>query len=156
MLGQLSVLGTIYPVTHAELHVPALYGTRLMYLRVSTEHDGGFGIWEVDLSRLEGLNELDGKRIHIRWEGDAFEDDTLGTDTTGVEDTTDLNYLQADGENYGYREVLVDFTRLQSHQYRVEARFVLMSEDEDPANDVSAMAELLVEVDEQDPFASSR
>lgn len=156
MLGEMTVLGRIHAITEAELHVPAVYETRLLYLCVAAEPSGGFGIWEVDLTRLRDLDELNGKRLHIRWTGEAFEDDTLGTDNTGVDDVTDLNYLQVEGRGYGYREVQVDFTRIQGRHYRVEAHLVLMTDGEKPADDFTATAEFTVDADEHDPFAGSR
>lgn len=155
MLGRMTVLEKTYPITNAKLHLPREEETRLMYLYVEAAGHGGFRIWRFDLTRLEGPDGLDGQRLHTRWPGEAFQDDTLGTDTTGVEDVTDLNYMQVDGENYFYTNIQVDFTRVESRQYHVEACLQVRTE-EDFGNDVTATADLVVTADENNPWADTR
>ena len=103
-------------------------------IRLVAEFVGGgfFGFCDVELPLLKSIPELAEQRIHIEWEADAFEDDTLGTDWIGADDTTDLNclYLSRD-RYYKYGEIIIDFLGFVNNrcQIQVEAYLAHLSDD---------------------------
>ena len=143
-----------------QLHIPAAGGARVMYLLADSDSDiGGFALWDIELACLENLDDLYGKRIHIKPNGEAYPDDTLGTDILGA--MTDGNYWSTRSDHlddYSYGDILVDFKRIKGRQYHVHVELTLTDSDEDPEDlspedfDVHASADFTVTVDEENPM----
>jgi hypothetical protein len=148
-----------YPVSEVELHLPLDAGVRMMYLGVVTDSEaGGFGLWDVELAMLEDIDGLDGGRIHVKPDGECYDDDTLGTDMVGAYETSDLNYWGAKGKSYCYGEILVDFKRIEGRKYTVHFECTL-TDSENDSDDLlpedyqyKGSADFTVEVDEKDPY----
>ena len=105
MQNTITLNGKSYPTENVELHLPVVDETRLLYMAVESETEaGGFGLWEIELALLDNIEDMDGKRIHVRPDGETYDDDSLGTDIIGADMFTDLNYWSAsdDGYCYGY------------------------------------------------------
>ena len=161
MNSTVTLHGASYPVTEAELHLPVVDDMRLIYMMVTSDSvAGGFALWEIELALLEKIDDLDGKRIHVRPNGETYDDDTLGTDIIGSDSFTDLNYWNTHGQaipGYCYGDILVDFKRIEGRTYRVRAEMTLTESDEDPEDlssedyNVTGSADFVVTVDEQNP-----
>ena len=152
-----------YSIEEAELHLPLVDDILLMYIMVQCESkEGGFAIWEIELALLEKFDDLDGKRIHVKPNGETYDDDTLGTDIIGADTLTDLNYWQGPGDkDYCYGDIKVDFERITGSTYRVRVECSLTDSDEDPvalpseAFDVIGKAEFTVIIDQKNPYGES-
>jgi hypothetical protein len=158
MIGTLKLGDAVYAVRSVEMHVPEEGETRWLYLLVAAEPDEGFALWGLELPLLNSLEALHGQRLHVRWGGDAFDDDTLGTDIIGVESTTDLNYWHGSQGSYAFAEVQVDFERVAEHRFRCCVSLLLTDPDADQeagcvpqVPPVRATGEFTAEVDEIDP-----
>lgn len=159
MWGTLTIGGKTYPVLRAELHVPVTEDGRYMHLfvRGGPRRDmEGFALYDVGLPLLKSVDDLDGQRIHVRPDRDTYEDDSLGTDIISM---TELNYWQADGRNYAYGEIQVDFARIRERQYRCRFWCTLVgSENADHERTPGASvqvgaADFVVTADERDPWS---
>ena len=60
---------------------------------------------------------------------------TLDTNVIGIKDTTDLNYVRAGDEAYGYDEIQIDFERVGENVFRCRLRGTLITEEDDEASD---------------------
>jgi len=142
-------------IRSAELHLPACDGFRRMYLLVTAEPRTEFALWDVDLLLLADINDLDGKRIHVRGDGETFEDDTLGTDILPLNDGTGWYSTQGD---YLFSELQMDFKRLEGCTYRCKVQCLLTDADEEAEKPgwglggIPAYAEFVVDVDEANPM----
>ena len=147
-----------YPIESSELHIVKCDNIFRMYLGVANKKIGGFGFWEVELKSLKLIDELDGKRIHVKPNGELYNDDTLGTNMLGAYEDSDLNYWGGDAGFYYYGEILIDFKRLQDLTYRVHIELTLTDSDEEPEDlkpedfNIKAHAGLEVVLDEKLPF----
>ena len=146
-------------INKAELHLPMDAGGRMMYLGVSVEPERlGFGLWEVELVCVEAIDDLDGKRIHAKADGESYDDDTAGADMLGAYSTSDLNYLSYQGNTFCYGDILVDFKKIQGRKYQIHIELALTDSDEDPedlppeAYNHQLTADYTVEVDEKNPY----
>ena len=151
--------GVSYAISECELHFPLDAGSRMMYLGVCTDSDiGGFGLWEVEVPLLKSLDELDGQRIHVKPDGECYDDDTMGADMIGAYATSDLNYWGGANQSWCYGEILVDFKCLEGRKYRVYFECTLTDSDDDPEDLTPAdykyrgSADFTVEVDENNPY----
>ena len=132
----------------------------MMYLGVSAEQPDrlGFGLWEVELVCVEAVDDLDGKHIHAKADGESYDDDTAGADMLGAYSTSDLNYLSLRGQTYLFGDVLVDFKKVEGRQYQVHIELSLTDSDEEPedlqqeAFNHHLIADFAVEVDEKNPY----
>lgn len=158
MQNTITLNGKSYPTENVELHLPVVDETRLLYMAVESETEaGGFGLWEIELALLDDIDDLDCKRIHVRPDGETYDDDTLGTDIIGADMFTDLNYWSAGDDGYCYGDILVDFKRIEGRTYHVHVECALTDSDEDP-EDLSpedfqhtGSADFIVTVDEENP-----
>jgi len=149
-----------YSIEKAELHLPLVDDIRIMYMMIQCgSNEGGFAIWEIELGLLEKIDDLDGKRIHVKPNGETYDDDTLGTDIIGADILTDLNYWQGPGdEDYCYGDIKVDFERINGSTYRVRVECSLTDSDDNPdelpseAFKIIGKAEFTVTVDEKNPM----
>ena len=148
-----------YSIEEVELRLPLIDDVRLLFLSVTSATEaGGFGLWEVEVRELDGVDELDGKRIHIKPNGECYDDDTLGSDMIGACETSELNYWRAYRQSYIYGDILVDFMHVEGRKYRVHFECTLTDSDKDPEDltpdDYSARgsADFVVEVDEKNPY----
>ena len=159
MENSLILNGKRYAVSRVELHLPPDEDIRMMYMSVETETEAGFfALWNYELALLEDINDLDGKRIHVKPNGETYDDDTLGTDIIGADNSTDVNYWSTKDTPYCYGDILVDFRRIKDRTYRVHVEIALTDSDEDPEDlspedyNIAGNAEFTVEVDEKDPW----
>ena len=153
--------GRRYSVKRAELHFPLMDETRYIFLCVYLEPKGGFAAWYIEVPLLAGLDALDGPRIHIRADGFAYPDDTLGTDCIGADNWTDMNYWSIEDATYNWGELQLDFRRLDEGRFRVIVSARLSdgpewddsTAEEFPLDEfrIAARAELIVVPDEVDP-----
>ena len=177
-MNTLTVNRNTLPVVEAELHLPYTHGARLMYLRVSAVDDReGFELTlgEIELPLLKDIQSLDGQRLHVRLDGEAYHDDTLGTDVIGMMNN-DLSEWSCGMEGVSDGELKIDFHHLEGDMYRCVAEFawqyeeddeppeeeeIVFEDEEEDANDreseepedVIGSADFLVRVDEIDPHA---
>ena len=153
----LKVFNDSYSITKAELHLPVIDDARMFYMGVYAKN-GGFHLWEFEVTGLEKVDDLDGKRLHVHSNGEAFDDDSLGTDIIGAFDTTDLNYVSVQDSAYCYGEIHVDFARIDGLTYRCHVELKLTESDEDPEDltpedcNIECTADFTVLVDEKNPF----
>lgn len=163
MIGTLTVGDREYCLAEAELHMPLLGENRWMYLVVAAA-DGrvGFGLWDVEFTALTRLEELDGKRMHVRRDTSAYDDDTLGTDIAAMYETTDINYLSTEEGAFDFEEIQLDFEYREPPQCRCRFRAVLTADTKQDPNKESkeacgviACAEFTVRLDENDPSAET-
>ena len=158
MQGTVTLLCENYPISRTKLHLPLVDDMRMMYMMVETDTEaGGFALWEIELALLENIYDLDGKRIHVKPDGQTYDDDTLGTDIIGADNFTDLNYWSTEEDGYCYGDILVDFTRLEGRKYKVHVEISLTESDEDPEDlspedyNINGSADFIVTVDEENP-----
>jgi hypothetical protein len=163
MKGTLSIAGDVYAVVKAELHLPVLDYRRYMYLSVWGERGNegaGFDLWNVELALLESFDELDGKRIHVRPDGESYEDDTLGCDIIGMDD--ERSFWQTTGRQvYAYGDIRIHFQRLDGDQYRchVDCTLAEVGPNEERRTrefPITGSADFAVTADEIDPDADLR
>jgi len=162
MHGSVTLEDTTSAIMNAELHLPVVDEIRMMYMSVGTDPiAGGFRLREIELALLEDIDQLDGKRIHVRPNGETYDDDTLGTDIIGADILTDSNCWCTDGldyETYSFGDILVDFHRIEGRTYRVHVEMTLTDSEEDRADlapedfRFTGSADFTVTVDEQDPM----
>ena len=164
MQSMIELGGKVKAVEKAELHLPLLETQRYMYLSVDAESElGGFFLWEIPLPLLSSLDNLDGQRIHIKPNGESFDDDTLGADIIAAYHSTDMNYWHGypDEEDYSYGEILIDFQRIEGMKYHVCINMTLTDSEEVPADlppeafNVIGKAEFDVTIDQNDPYSES-
>lgn len=117
MIGQVAVRGRAGRAIRAGVHIPADGESRWIYIEVEAEPEVWFAFWGAELTLLEELDQLDGARIHVKMSGESYEDDTLGTDTIGMTEVSDLNYIRVGDECLGYDDVLIDFKRVTGREY---------------------------------------
>jgi hypothetical protein len=124
------------PIQEAELHFPIMDGIRMMYMAVesSLPEAGSFRIWGIELALLDDLDDLNGKRIHIMPNGEAFDDDTLGTDIIGVQTFTDQHYWDTAERPLQYGEIMMEFHRIRGQLCRIHGEITLTESDEDAAD----------------------
>ena len=134
-LGQMIVRGETFDIDTVRLYLPEDEQGRLMYLWIGTSRDSGFAVWGALLQLADKPADLHGKRLHVRLNGYTYDDDTLGTDVIGIEDTTDLNYVRAGDEAYAYDEIQIDFERVSENEFRCRLRGTLTTEEDDEASD---------------------
>ena len=157
MIGTMNVNSESYPVLKAELHLPLIRGARYLDMLIIGPGCCSFGLSYVELSFLDNLDDLDGKRIHIHADGESFEDDTLGTDIVGADDFTDGNLWQYPSVVYFYGEIQIDFKKVQDRIYHCVLCCQLTANDqmepcELPSDAfVQGTAEFDVKVDEENP-----
>ena len=156
------------PLKDFELHLPKVYNQRMLYLMVDSGCElGGFALWEISLDLLDDINALDGKRIHVKHDGECFEDDTLGTDIIGADGITDLNYWNTyyhkEYDNFAFGDIQVDFKLIENNKYSVHIEMTLTDNLEDGPEDLEpedfgfrGSADFIVDIDEDDPYADSR
>jgi hypothetical protein len=151
--------GKTYAISEVELHIVLDDGTSMMYMAVAAKGKaGGFGLWEVELPQLKSIDGLDGKRIHVRPDGECYDDDTLGTDMVGAYAATDLNYWGSKNGPLVYGDILVDFTRIEGRTFRVKIKMTLADAQDHPADlppeafSHSGCADFVVTLDENNPY----
>lgn len=151
----LTVNNMKYAVTEAELHLPSEEGLRMMYMSVRCGPNTGFALWEYELALLANIEDLHAKRIHVTHTGEAYADDTLGTDIVGAHLYTDANVCCVEGDVYVYGDILVDFKRVEGRKYRCHAELALSDLDQYPADlspedfKFAAIADITVIADEK-------
>ena len=160
MQNTMILQGLESPISEIELHLPRVDNVHMLYLRVSSGSTlGGFALWDIELSLLDNIEDLDGRRIHIMPDGETYEDDTLGTDIIGA--MTDANYWSTypHGEtDYVYGDILVDFKRIEGKTYQVHVEMTLADPDEDPDElspdefNMTGSADFVVTIDEINPM----
>ncbi|MBN1553682.1 MAG: hypothetical protein JXA11_02970 [Phycisphaerae bacterium] len=157
MIGTMNVNGEKYPVINAELHFPLIRGARYLDILVIGPGCCSFGLSYVELSLLDNLDDLDGKRIHIHADGESFGDDTLGTNIIGADGFTDGNVWQYPKTVYFYGEIQMDFQKVEDRIYHCKLFCQLTSDDQMEISQlpldafVKGTAEFDVEVDEENP-----
>ena len=156
------------PLKDFELHLPKVYDQRILYLMVDSNSElGGFALWEITLDLLDDIDSLDGKRIHLKHDGECYDDDTLGTDIIGSNDITDLNYWNThyheEYDNFAYGDILVDFKLIENEKYYVHIEMTLTDNLEDGPEYLELEdygfrggADFVVNIDEEDPYSDSR
>lgn len=160
MLGTLELLGRTHPVAKAELHLPTMDDSCWLNLLVAAEPDESFAVCGVELQLVRNMDELDGKRLHVRWPFEALADDSVGADPVGAECESDLNYWHSDDGNYIFVEVRIDFHRLAGSEFRCEVYFRLagvdveLQESEPVPEELTfeARGSFTVTADEIDPY----
>lgn len=151
----LSIFGKTYPVIDAELHLPRVDEARWLYMGAYVEPDDGLRLWDIELASLQDLDDLDGKRIHVRPNGETYDDDTMGTDIVGMYDTTDMNGWKVGNEIYLYGDIQIDFERIEGRQFRCRFECTLTDKDEEPKNlppedfNIVGIADFIVVADER-------
>lgn len=159
MIGTLIIHGQEYPIAEVELLLPFDGETRWMYLTVGGEDPNvGFGMWEVEFALLRELDDLDGKRMHVRPDYSTYDDDTLGTDITGMYSTTDINYLKSGEQAFSFGEVQLDFERIRGKEFRCRFEATLTDNDDGELDELpasafwaKASAEFVVSIQERRP-----
>ena len=159
MKNSMQVLGKNYDIAKTDIHLPVMDEVRMMYMSVLTASGTeGFGLCEIELALLEDIDELDGRRMHIRPNGETYDDDTLGTDIIGADMLTDLNCWHTFDGSYSYGDILVDFKRIEGRTYRVHVEMTLTESEEEPEDlspedyNILATADFTVTVDEINPM----
>ena len=156
MKQEMVIDGRVFEIAEAELHVVVEDDSATLYLGASNTMHGGFGLWEVHLTEVTDLHDLDGAKLHANPNGDSYDDDTLGSDMVGSDLLTDLNYWstgQDADEIYLYGEIEVDFKRIEGNQYHCHVSCTLTDSDEDPEDltpedyNISASADFDVTAD---------
>lgn len=149
----------VYPIEKAELHLVPYDNSFMMYLGVSTDGEaGGFGLWEVELPLLKSIEELGSQRIHVKPDGECYDDDTLGTDMVGAYATSDLNYWGGQNESYVYGEITVDFKRIEGWTFQIHIELTLTDSNKDTedlppeAFNHRGSADFIVTADDKDPW----
>lgn len=130
MIGTLVFDQSVFEITKAELHVPLNESVRMFYLHVSAGAMASFALWEFEISNCRNLDDLDNNKMHVHFPETVYDDDTLGTDIIGVDDSTGLNYIQVNNGRFGYGEIQVDFKKIEGDTYRVSV-FMTLGADED-------------------------
>ena len=122
-----------YLVSSTEMHVVPEdeEGYTLYFTVESAAGKCGFCLWGIDLPLLESIKALDGRRLHLRHDGESYDDDDLGSDILGAYDNSDLNYWHGETD-YGYGDIQIDFTRIEDKTYRVQIALTLTDSDEHP------------------------
>ena len=154
----MTIDGVNYEINNVELHLPVDDDVRFLYMLACTDSETeGFGLWEIELALLGNIDDLDGKRIHIKPNGENYDDDTLGTDIIGADMITDLNYLNTPDACYSYGDIMVDFKRIEYRTYQIHIEMTLTESEEDPEDlspedyNITGSADFLVNVDENNP-----
>lgn len=158
MLGTLTIGRRSYEVAKAELHVPVKEECRILYLSawgIKGGKEGGLVIYGAELALLNSPADLDGARIHVRPDGETYEDDTLGTDIIGWNE--EESTAREDEELYNYGDICIDFESIGGNEYRcrVKCDLALIGPPTDgPSTSypVKATAEFLAIADEVDPL----
>jgi len=156
----MTLKGSESPIVEIELHLPRVDDVHMLYLRVSSGSSlGGFALWDIELSLLDNIEDLDGRRIHVMPNSETYEDDTLGTDIIGA--MTDANYWSTcpHGQtDYIYGDILVDFKQVEGRTYQVHIEMTLADSDDDPDElspdefNIIGGADFVVSIDEENPM----
>jgi hypothetical protein len=160
MEGKVVLNGDEYPISRVVLHIPQVDDFRKMYLLLETGTEaGGFALWDIELSLLENIENLHDKQIHLKPNGETYEDDTLGTDIIGA--MTDGNYWSTNSDQYDdfvFGDILIQFQNVENQKYRIHVEMALTESDEDPEDlspedyNISASADFEVTIDERNPM----
>lgn len=148
----MTVDGVPLLIATAELHLPYSDGVRLMYLRVEGRLAGDsfdLTLGEIELPLLRAIEELDGHRIHVRFTGRTFKDDTLATDITAMLEN-DISPWTCSWEAAKSGELLIDFKRIEGSTYRCRVDFWWRNRGD--RSRTRCTAEFTVAVDEVNPL----
>jgi len=159
MTDQVILDGVVHPIREVELHIPLEAGARVLYMGVVAEGAvGAFGLWGVELTMLQNIEDLSGQRIHLQPNGESFDDDTLGADILGAYASSDLNYWSTSSTSFVYGEIMVDFTQVNGRVFHVHLELSLADSSDNPA-DLPAeafahrgSADFTVAIDEENPL----
>lgn len=144
-------------IKESRCSLPIIGDLRMLYLRVVGETNRAC-LWDVELPLLESLEDLDGQRIHVRPDGECYDDDTLGTDMVGAYSTSDLNFWDSTEDSLLYGDIRVDFNQIEGRTFRVRIEMTLSDSEDDPedlppeAFDHVGKADFVVTVDEKNPY----
>lgn len=173
--GELTLKKKTYKITYTELHLhTADRDCQRLSLAVRGKPQMGFAVWLVPIE-LDSIEDLHGQRMHFAWTMETYDDDTLSSNTEGVDEITGLNYLQVgggEGDNYCYGSVEINFKHLGERVFECKARMrvLLADHDNDDMEEILdaaysgskrmdrafptlARATFTVQADDQDPFA---
>jgi len=141
MADTLTINGVTIPVVEAELHLPLIRGTRLMYLRIKGYKESRvieLTLGEIELPLLASVDGLDRQRVHVRMNGEAYDDDTLGSDIIAMLNNDSTEWT-CNMEGVGDGELRMDFRRIEGRRYRcvMEFEWVYFEyEDDDDGNEI--------------------
>ncbi|HPF40195.1 MAG TPA: hypothetical protein P5081_04860 [Phycisphaerae bacterium] len=128
-LGTFTIDGDTHDVVGASLDYENDEVGGCICIVVEAMSDCGFGLMNIQVDSLSCEDDLDGMRLHASANGANFNDDSLGSDMTGSDSTSDLHQVVSFGSGFGIDEAIVDFRRFSDGRFRCDATLFYVDND---------------------------
>lgn len=119
-----------YLITRKQLAIYKEDDTYLMELSVEINDEGeGISLSYVEVPLFHSIGKLDAQIIHIDYDNNRFEDDTLGTDIESYGWSCETNHFSSSDDNnyraYSYYEIKITFKKINDNIYEVNLELLV-------------------------------